>query len=202
MSNSNKYINLSYQLYDTTDGKSELIEQTSDDRPFQFISGLGIALQAFEDQVTPLEKGDSFEFEVPHDQAYGEYDASLVIDMDKSIFSINGKFDDEHIKKGAIVPLQNADGNRFLGHVLALNDTQVKIDLNHPLAGKDLKFTGCIMESRDATEQELSDCLSQIHSQQDSCGGHCEDCGHEGGHHEGNCGNGSCGGHECCGNCR
>nr|WP_294076659.1 FKBP-type peptidyl-prolyl cis-trans isomerase [Prevotella sp. UBA5379] len=196
MSKSNKYINLSYQLYDTTDGKSELIEQTTDKRPFNFISGLGIALQAFEDNVTPLEEGANFEFEIPHDQAYGNYDDSLVIDLDKSIFAINGKFDEEHIKEGAVVPLQNADGNRFFGHVLKISDTQVKMDLNHPLAGKDLKFMGHILETRKATEQELADYEKMIHGQQDGGGCSCGDC-----ENGGSC-NGSCGDdQQCCGNC-
>ncbi len=201
MSKSNKYINLSYQLYDATEGKSELIEQTSDSKPFNFISGLGIALQAFEDNVTPLEKGANFEFDIPHDQAYGEYDASLVIDMDKSIFAVDGKFDDEHIKKGAVVPLQNADGDRFLGHVLEISDAQVKMDLNHPLAGKDLKFKGQILETRDATDQELSAYENMIHGHQDGCGCNCEDCEHGSEHHKDGC-DGSCGDdHECCGGC-
>ena len=38
--NQNKYIAVSYMLYDVTDGKQELIEQTSEDRPFDFLSAL------------------------------------------------------------------------------------------------------------------------------------------------------------------
>jgi FKBP-type peptidyl-prolyl cis-trans isomerase SlyD len=47
----NKFIKASYQLYDVTDGGRELLEQTSDEAPFPFISGMGILLESFENQV-------------------------------------------------------------------------------------------------------------------------------------------------------
>ena len=51
---SNKFISVSYQLYDITEGKSDLIEQTSDERPFIFVSGMGVTLPAFEEQIVNL----------------------------------------------------------------------------------------------------------------------------------------------------
>ena len=42
-----KYIAASYTLYDVTDGKKEVIEQTVDKRPFDFLSGFGITIPAF-----------------------------------------------------------------------------------------------------------------------------------------------------------
>ena len=56
---SNKFISVSYQLYDITEGKSDLIEQTSDERPFIFVSGMGVTLPAFEEQIVNLAKGES-----------------------------------------------------------------------------------------------------------------------------------------------
>ena len=44
----NKYISVSYQLYTVEDGKKSLVEQTQQGRPFQFISGFGVSLDAFE----------------------------------------------------------------------------------------------------------------------------------------------------------
>ena len=46
--NNNKYIAASYALYDVTDGKKELVEETIEGRPFEFISGFGITIPAFE----------------------------------------------------------------------------------------------------------------------------------------------------------
>lgn len=203
--NSNKYIAVSYKLYDITDGKSELLEETSIDRPFDFISGVGIALEAFEEAVLPLGEGEKFDFTLSPDKAYGEYVKERVLELDKNIFSIDGKFDSEHVTKGAVLPLQNADGNRFNGLVLDITDNNVVIDLNHPLAGKTLRFTGAIEKSREASAEEVGAYIDALKGHHcgghcgGGCGGHCEG-GCDGEHHkDGDCG---CGGDgECCGGC-
>ena len=144
-----------WKLY-TVDGEvSELVEEATDKEPFQFISGYGIALDAFEQKVAALEKGAEFDFTLTKDDAYGDYEQEHVLDLDKAIFSINGHFDRDNIYKDAIVPLQNEDGNRFYGRVLEVGTDKVKIDLNHPLAGKTLNFKGHIVESREATNEEI-----------------------------------------------
>ncbi len=192
----NKYIAVAYQLYTTEDGKTNLVEKTSDDKPFQFISGFGLTLEAFENAIEPLAEGDNFDFTLEPAQAYGEHDPEHVVDLDKAIFSVNGHFDSDHIYKDAIVPLMNEDGNRFYGHVLAITDDKVKMDLNHPLAGKTLNFKGSVLSSREATNEEIQSLISHL-SDEGGCGGGCEGCGggcggheHEGGcghHHEGGC---------------
>lgn len=189
----NKYIAVAYKLYTVNDGKEELVEEATAERPFAFISGFGVTLDEFEKQVAGLEKDAKFDFQLDKDKAYGDYEASRVLDLDRSIFSINGHFDHENIYKDAIVPLQNEDGNRFYGRVLDITDDKVKMDLNHPLAGKHLKFVGSILENRDATNQEIE--MFAKHISGEGCG--CGDCGDGdccGGdhHHEGGCGCGHC----------
>jgi len=58
----NKYITVAYKLYTTEDGEKDLVEEAKAEHPFQFISGLGTTLEAFESQIAPLNKGDKFEF--------------------------------------------------------------------------------------------------------------------------------------------
>ncbi|MFR5269651.1 MAG: hypothetical protein ACLTGI_01540 [Hoylesella buccalis] len=53
-----------------------------------------------------------------------------------------------------MVPLQNEEGTRFMGRILEVNDKQVKVDLNQPLAGKTLNFKGKVIENREATNEE------------------------------------------------
>ena len=106
---------------------------------------------------------------------------------------MNGQFDSQHIFEGAIVPLKNEDGNLFYGRVLLVGEEKVRIDLNHPLAGKTLRFEGHVIEKREATNQEISKLIEQL--SQDHCGcGDCGDCGSDCGDNEGGCG---CG----CGHC-
>lgn len=185
----NKYIAVAYQLYTTENGKATLVEEAPADKPFQFISGFSIALEDFEKKMLELATGDTFEFTLTKEQAYGDHEAERVLDLDKQMFCINGKFDDKNVYVDAILPLQNEEGMRFLGKVLDISDTQVTIDLNHPLAGKDLTFKGSIVESREATNEEIEKMINRM-SGGCGCGG---DCG-------GGCGGGGCDG-GCGGGC-
>src|SRR3712207_2117889 len=87
----NMYIAASYQLYDVSNGKNELLEETTENRPFDFISGMGIALEAFENALNDLKEGDKFDFILTPAEAYGDYNEEHVTDLDKAIFTRDGK---------------------------------------------------------------------------------------------------------------
>lgn len=193
----NRLISLAYQLYDTTDGEHTLVEQTAEGRPFTFISGMGIALDAFEKQMENLSTGDNFDFTLAPEDAYGAYEDCHVIDLAKEMFVIDGRFDAEHVRKGAIIPLQNEDGNRFNGVVVEVTADKVKVDLNHPLAGRTLTFKGSILEAHEATNEEIQAFVESLQGNGDGEG--CGHCNHEGGchNHEGGCNHkGGCHNHE------
>ncbi len=198
---SSKYITVAYELYTDYNGKNELVEKAPAEHPFQFISDMGTTLDAFEAQIKPLQKGEKFDFTLSVEEAYGEYEQERVLELNKDIFKINGKFDNEHIYPGSVVPLMNNDGARFNGTIVEVKDDTVTVDLNHPLAGKALHFIGEVTENRDATKEEIQNLLNMLSGEGGcgGCGGGCcgsgcdddDDCC--GGHHEGGC----CGGGHC-----
>ena len=147
----NKYITLAYKLYTIENGEKEFTEEAPAEHPFQFISGLGLTLESFENQVKDLNKGDKFDFTIKAEEAYGEYDEEHVIDLPKNIFEIEGKFDSERVVEGAVIPLMTSEGQRINGSVVEVKDDVVVMDMNHPLAGCDLNFVGEITENRPAT---------------------------------------------------
>ena len=134
----NKYITLAYKLYTIENGEKEFTEEAPAEHPFQFISGLGLTLESFENQVKDLNKGDKFDFTIKAEEAYGEYDEEHVIDLPKNIFEIEGKFDSERVVEGAVIPLMTSEGQRINGSVVEVKDDVVVMDMNHPLAGCDL----------------------------------------------------------------
>jgi len=197
----NKYIAAEYQLYIVENGRKSLVEKTSPDKPFVFISGFDIALDALEAQMVELEAGSNFDITLTKDEAFGDYRPEHVVELDKSLFYINDHFDMEHVYKGAAIPLQNADGTRFMGIVTDITDKAVVVDLNSPLAGKTVNFVGKVLENRDATNAEIEHIVNMISGEdEDNCEG-CGGCGGHGGCGEGGCHGGNGGGHhhECCG---
>ena len=189
-----KYITVAYSLYtDNSEGVHKLVEQAPVEHPFQFITELGVALEAFEAKLKDLNAGDEFDFTLSVDEAYGPYEQEHVIELPKSTFMLNGRFQKDVIFEGAVIPLVNADGNRFQGLVLEVKDEVVIIDLNHPLAGKELHFKGSVVTSREATDAEVT-ALIKMMSGEGGCGCGCGcDGGCEGGCDSEGCG---CGDHE------
>ena len=189
-----KYITVAYSLYtDNSEGVHELVEPAPVEHPFQFITELGVALEAFEAKLKDLNAGDEFDFTLSVDEAYGPYEQEHVIELPKSTFMLNGRFQNDVIYEGAVIPLVNADGNRFQGLVLEVKEEVVIIDLNHPLAGKELHFKGSVVTSREATDAEVT-ALIKMMSGEGGCGCGCGcDGGCEGGCDSEGCG---CGDHE------
>lgn len=180
----NKYISVAYKLFVPGEGDvPELIEEATEKIPFKFVSGLGMTLDAFEAQIAPLSAGEKFDIRISSEEAYGPFVPEAVHKVPADIFKIDGKIDGRYIYPGAVVPMQNRDGERFNGTIKEITDTEITVDLNYPLAGKELNFVGHVVESREATNKEIQDALNDM----TGCGGGCEGCG-------GGC---SCGGGSC-----
>ncbi len=84
-----KYITVAYELFTDNDkGIHELVEKAPAEQPFQFITGMGVALEAFEQRIAPLDSNAEFDFTLPVADAYGPYVEEHVIDIDNFFFVI------------------------------------------------------------------------------------------------------------------
>ena len=188
----NKKIRVSYTLVSHRNGESEEVEKTTREQPFEFLSGVGYTLDAFEENLKDLKKGDTFDFTIASEDAYGDYNPDHVQDFDREVFTIDGKFDSAHIYAGNVVEMMRADGSPILGTVKEVTPIKVVMDFNHPLAGCDLQFFGTVVDSRPASEAEMKKFYDSLRAAQSGCGG-CSGCG------GGCCGDGCDDG--CCGGC-
>ena len=198
-----QYLPVPHQPYTIdTDGTTTMVEEATAAKPFIFISGFGINLDKFEDAIVGLSKGDEFDFRLTSSEAYGDYAEERVIDLDKAMFYINGRFDNDNVYKDAFIQLQNHEGQYFMARVLDITADKVKMDLNHPFAGKELNFKGSVVERREATNEEIQMLIHRLSGEAGWVGCFCNCAGghKEGGcgHHDGGCGDhheGGCGGH-------
>jgi FKBP-type peptidyl-prolyl cis-trans isomerase SlyD len=167
----NKSVSAKYDLYvdGENQGELELMERATEERPLSFIYGVGMMLPKFEENLYGLQSGDSFEFTINDEDAYGPYDEEAVIDLDKKIFEVDGKIDENVVFEGNVVPLMDTDGNRFNAQIVTVTDQIVTVDFNHPLAGQNLHFKGQVLEVREASEAELAALMNNSCS----CGGNC-----------------------------
>lgn len=186
-----RYITVAYTLYaDNEAGIHEQLEEAPAAHPFQFITNIGETLDSFEERVRDLNEGDTFDFTLSVDEGYGPYEEERVIDVPKTAFHIDGRFDKTTVYPGAVLPLVNEEGYRFDGLVVDVKDEVVVIDLNHPLAGKALHYKGHVVTARPASAAELQGAFNRLSGEDDCCGCGCGH-DHEDGHHDG------CGGCDC-----
>ena len=174
-----KMVSLIYELTVDEDGQKELMEKATPEQPLTFIFGMGMMLEAFEQNVAGLEVGDKFSFTLSPEEAYGDYFEEHVTELPKTIFEVDGKFDSERIVEGETLPMMDTSGNRFMGSVLEVKADVVVMDFNHPLAGETLHFEGEVIDVHEATTQEIAaltqpeGCSSCDRSQQ-GCQGGCQ----------------------------
>ncbi len=161
----NTIVSLSYVLK-RDDAKGEIIEETRAGDPLVFLYGNGQMLPKFEEHLSTLKSGDAFEFTLSSDDAYGELDQDAVIDLDKSIFMVEGKTDDDMLAIGNVIPMRDEQGHMLQGTVVSVSKDSVRMDFNHPMAGNVLHFTGKVIEVRAATDEEVS------HGHAHGAGGH------------------------------
>ncbi|MDE5652811.1 MAG: FKBP-type peptidyl-prolyl cis-trans isomerase [Muribaculaceae bacterium] len=186
-----KYVKYAYKLYNEPDG--ELLFEAKADAPDEMVYGISHeVVPGLIAALKDLAAGDKFSVTLPPEAAFGERYDDNVVTLEKEIFERDGKLAEE-VKVGAELPMMTAEGFRILGRVIAIDDASVKMDFNHPFAGKTVKYDGEVIEVRDATPEELQPV--------GGCG-----CGHCGSH--GDCGDGcDCGDSDCgcgdhgCGGC-
>lgn len=166
----NKYIKLAYDLHvGEDDEERELMEQATKETPLEFIFGTNSMLQSFENQIEGKETGDTFEFTLMPEEAYGDFDDEKIIEIPKNVFQVNGEIDEEMLYEGNTIPMMDTDGNRLMGSVVEVKDDVVFMDFNHPLAGETMHFKGSVVEVREATTEEIASLFA-------SEGGGCSGC--------------------------
>jgi FKBP-type peptidyl-prolyl cis-trans isomerase SlyD len=116
--------------------------------PLAILIGHNNIIPGLENAMEGREAGDSFGVDVPAAQAYGERREGLNQRIAKKHFG------DERLVPGMQVVLQTNVGPRAVT-IEKVGMSVVDVDLNHPMAGKDLHFDIEIVEVREASAEEI-----------------------------------------------
>jgi FKBP-type peptidyl-prolyl cis-trans isomerase SlyD len=165
-----KLVSLAYEL--RINGTDEIVEKLDSENPLRFISGAGFLLPEFEQQVEGMAKGDKFNFILKSDNAYGPVDPKAIIDIDREIFS-SGEYDEDFFEVGKTIPMMTKSGQRVDGKIIGVTPESIKMDFNHPMAGKDLNFVGHVVDVKDSTDEDYQ----ELYGGSDCSSGSCDGCG-------------------------
>lgn len=114
------------QVFDTSEGKA----------PLEFKVGEGKVIKGFDDAVVGMDAGEEKEVTIKPEDAYGQRNGQLVQEVPKQAFGESTS----KLQPGTILGLKDPKGNVMNAMVAKVGDDKVTLDMNHPLAGKNLKF--------------------------------------------------------------
>lgn len=142
----NKVVSMHYTL---KNGDGEVIDSSAGKDPLAFIHGLGMIIPGLEKELDGKTTGDKLNVEVEPAEAYGDRDDNLIQKVPREQFEGAGD-----IQKGMQFQVETQMGPLVVV-VVDVDDKEVTIDGNHPLAGVKLFFEVEVTEVRDATPEEL-----------------------------------------------
>jgi len=135
--------------YTLTGEDGAVIDSSSGAEPLYYLQGARNIVPGLERQLAGKSVGDKVDAIVPPEEGYGPRQGPGPQPVPRTNFP-----PEANIETGMVFHADDGSGKAFPVWVTDVNDTEVFIDANHPLAGATLNFAIEIMEIRPATEQE------------------------------------------------
>ena len=142
-----KVVSLHYTLKDKT---GEVLDSSDGQSPLEYIQGLGNIIPGLEKALDGKQVGEKLNVVIPPEDAYGVRKESFVKTIPLSEFE-----NQSDIKVGAQFRVETSQ-ETHIATVTNVENENVTIDLNHPLADETLHFDVEVMDIREATQEELS----------------------------------------------
>jgi len=160
--------------YVGTLGNGEEFDSSKNHGPIQFVVGSGQVIKGFDTAVVGMKVNDKKKFTIKKHEAYGDVNPSMVQVIPLARIPEHVK---SQLKVGGFLVMQAPTGQQIPAKVIKLDKENVSLDMNHPLAGKDLTFDIKIVDINHAPEN-----FGQGHDGCDcgeECGDDCKDeaCG-------------------------
>ena len=138
------WVEIAAAVYDADD---EPVDGAED--AFGFVFGFGQALPGIERALEGKIAGDRVSVVLAPHEAYGARDESLVVSVAREELA-------DDIRPGDRIEVEDAHGAILVLRVLDLDDEEVRVDFNHPLAGQKVRYETRILRVRPATDAEIS----------------------------------------------
>lgn len=154
----NQVITMNFTL---KDDEGKVMDTTSGQEPFSFISGQNQILPRLEEQIGGMLIGSKKDVVLTPEEGYGKFEQEAVRNVKRSEFP-----EDTELKEGMGFMATGPDGKQYQFFIKDIKDDDIQVDFNHPMAGKTLHFNVELVNLRDATKEELD------HGHVHGAGGH------------------------------
>lgn len=139
-------VGINYVL--TVDG--EEIDSSKDEGPLEYLHGYSNIITGLEKELLGMKINESKQVEIPPEEAYGLVEEEAIISVAIEEFP-----EDVPLEPGIELEITDAEGDTMFATIVKVGKKNVKLDTNHPLAGKTLFFDVSVVSIRAATSEEL-----------------------------------------------
>lgn len=136
--------------YTVTNDKKEVVDNSRGSDPLSIIAGKGQILPKLEEAIQDLALNEKKTVSLKAKDAYGEYSEDSIQVAGRDNFPKEAK-----LEVGMEYMASMEDGQHMPFVITKIEDEQITVDFNHPLAGQNLTFDVEIVELREATPEEL-----------------------------------------------
>lgn len=133
--------------FEMRDSAGNLIEASGEQGPMRYLQGSG-AISGLEKALAGHEAGDEISVDVAPADAFGLRDEERVIEVGRNQLPPD-------VGVGEVVMARHPSGEQIHLTVMEMNDDVVRLDGNHPLAGKALHFEVKVLKVEAATQEEI-----------------------------------------------
>ncbi len=140
----NSTVTMFYRLGLTND---EVLEDNFDDEPVRVELGQGEMAEGLELALLGLKEGDEQTIDIGPELAFGFPDETLYRAIPRSEFDPSFE-----LEEGLIIEFGTEAGETLPGTIMEYDDEVVHVDLNHPLAGHDVRYTVKILSVENPPE--------------------------------------------------
>jgi FKBP-type peptidyl-prolyl cis-trans isomerases 2 len=169
----NMYVSVHYK---GTLNNGEVFDSSEGRMPLEVLMGSGQLIKGFENSLMGMALKEKKTFTLAPEDAYGLREEKLLHN-----FPLSEVPPGANPEVGQLIGLQTPDGRQVPAHIIKIDNENIVLDLNHPLAGQALTFDIKVVGISNTPTQDQGGC---------GCGctssGNCDD--------EGGCGEGGC----CC----
>lgn len=167
----NTFVTLDYELRDD-DGDLLDASESEGGEPIRYVHGYGMLVPGLEAALAGLRMGDEREVVVPADAGYGEYDESLVLEIERGQLP-----DPRAVQVGDEFVAESPEGDEIAMNVVEVHGDRVVVDANHPLAGMTLHYVVKVRDVRPATDTEIERAAADLDEAHEYV--HGPDCDHD-----------------------
>lgn len=134
--------------YTLTDDTGQILDSSPASQPLRYLHGAGNIVPGLEKALAGKQAGDALKVAVKPEEGYGPRNEALVQAVPREAFKGVDK-----IEPGMRFNAQGARGPMVVT-VVEVGEGQVRIDANHPLAGRTLHFDVTVDDVREASDEE------------------------------------------------